>query len=94
METALIVGKTIPEFDKNIAAWYQKARHHHPDDPSDAVTIGFRNQDQHVYRYITVRGKGQYFDTINFLEQAGFSLLPLEIAEEIGVDRVYRHNES
>lgn len=92
METALIVGKNVPEFDKSIAAWYQKARHHHPDDPSEVLTIGFRNHDQHVYRHITVRGKGQYFDAISFLDQSGFSPLPAELAKELGVDRVYHHS--
>jgi len=92
METALITGKNVPEFDKNIAAWYQKARHHHPDDPSEVFIIGFRNQDQLVYRYITVRGKGQYFDTISFLEQSGFLPLPTEVALQVGLDQVYHHN--
>jgi hypothetical protein len=91
MDTALIVGTTVPDFDKNISAWLQKARHHHPDDPSAVVTIGIRNHDHHIYRCITARGKGQHFDAITFFNEAGFSALPVDFAKESGLDYVFHH---
>ena len=93
MDTTLIAGTDVPDFDKHIIAWLHKARHHHPCDGCAVVKIGIRNRDRHIYRHITVRGKGQHFDTISFFDQSGFSALPVEFSKEAGLDYVFHHDE-
>ena len=93
MDTSLVPGTRVPPFDRDITAWLHRARHHHPRDNSGAVIIGVRNQDHHIYRYITAKGRGQYFDAINFFSQTGFSALPVEFAKETGLDYIYHRDE-
>lgn len=93
MDTTLIAGTAVPEFDKRITAWIDRARHHHPDDDSAVVTIGIRNRRRQIYRHLTVHGHGQHFDTLAFFERSGFSALPVEFAKETGFDYVFHHDE-
>jgi hypothetical protein len=91
MDTALIKGAAVPEFDRQLHAWLQKERPRNADDQSAIVTIGIRNQDHHIYRYIRACGTNQHLDTVAFLDQAGFSALPVEFAKETGLDYVFQH---
>jgi hypothetical protein len=90
MDTALIDGTAVPDFDKNIAAWLQRPRSQ-PDDDRAVWTIGIRNHDLRVYRQITVHGARQHLDTITFFSESGFSALPIEFVQEPGLDYVFRH---
>lgn len=90
MDTALIDGTAVPDFDRNIVAWLQRPRNQ-PEDDSAVWTIGIRNHDRRIYRHITVHGARQHLDTITFFSERGFSALPVEFVEEPGLDYVFRH---
>lgn len=90
MDSALIDGATVPDFDRDIAAWLQRPRDW-PDDGGHVLKIGVRNHDRRIYRHITVRGTHQHFDAIAFFDESGFSALPVDFAKETGLDYVFHH---
>jgi hypothetical protein len=92
MNTRLVEGAAIPDFDRRISAWLQRMCDQPSDDPI-VWRVGIRNHERRIYRHITTHGVGQSFEVITFFDKSGFSALPVEFAQEMALDYVYHYDD-
>jgi hypothetical protein len=93
MDSVLVPGAHVPEFDKQISSLLRKTRNFYPLDDSGIVRIGLRNHDRHIYHHVVAHGASQYADAIRFFEKSGFSALPVDFAQETGLDYVLHRDQ-